>query len=76
MNAESAKHDEPDFLQIAQQLKLIDDETAQKILAESEKSGESAKTLVLEKGLLNSVQLDITIRSPRCVFPDPLPSSD
>jgi eukaryotic-like serine/threonine-protein kinase len=60
-----------DFLSIATGLSMLNAETAASVECEARRTGESPETIVIRKGLLSSVQMDIiqTLRRPGDVVP-------
>ncbi len=60
-----------DFLSIATGLSMLNAETAESVAREARRTGESPDTIVIRKGLLSAVQMDIvqTLRRPDEVVP-------
>ncbi|QGJ68427.1 Serine/threonine protein kinase [Planctomycetales bacterium 10988] len=59
MNVSSSGIDEKTFIELAKRYGLMDDETAQKLIIESEITGLSVSQLALEKGVLDYLGEDI-----------------
>ena len=60
-----------DLLSIATELSMLNAETAESVAREARRTGESPDTIVVRKGLLSAVQMDIiqTLRRPGEVVP-------